>query len=103
MSYVEHVSPALPACTVENCKKCSGEECEACAREPKRPGAKCLRHDAVERHRGIPTTPRTMTPTLPIERPIDLVKVEFADREGVAKVFERVAQLIRTHGSILIG
>lgn len=103
MSYVDRVSPALPACTLPDCKKCSGEECEACTREPKRVGARCLRHDAVERHRGAPTTPRTLTPTLPLERPVELVKVEFADREGVAAVFERVAHLIRTRGSIVIG
>lgn len=100
---MEAVSPALPACTIYGCKKCSGEECEACVNEPKRPGARCVRHDAVERHRGVPATARTMTPTLPLERPIDFIKVDFADREEVAKTFERIAALIRTHGSILLG
>lgn len=100
MSYAEAVSPA---CTVEGCRKCSGEECDACIGEPRKPGARCLRHDAVERHNAHPKIPRTLTPTLPLERPIERIEVSFDDPEACARVFERIAMLIRAHGSLFIG
>lgn len=91
------MSPLFEECPLD-CPLCSGELCGACpgqlgcAHDPV--------HDVVERHQGVPrlsiAMARTMTPTLPLARPLLGLRIEIDCTNA-----EHLADLLATAGEIV--
>jgi hypothetical protein len=96
------------------CPFCLGHACNACSREPEKPGElRICQHDSVERHQGIPAFEdepvqnRTTTkPIPPIARPVARARIEIDFSKGdtleLITLFERIMTIVRRGGKLVL-